>query len=473
MRFMSFKLSSFILILVLVFSFDSAVFANGPYKTGKQILAENPEIAGKENGFFVKVPVDYHDKSQGFTEVYAHFRKPFDTNLPTYVLFTGGPGQDSHFPSGGKADMYADIGYNFLLFDQRGIAFSRPEKEALWLSPDFHSTENNARDLEEIRKFLNIEKISVYGASYGTTPATVYGHLFPKSTRSVVLEGVVYDGFDITPQVDDFLPKVIQRYFDSLNPTLKEKLNRISNDTNMPRMWFPAYVQSFLTYSGTESLPVLTQMLETAANAEDEKFRDEFNKAQAAVNKGAVPPKNLFEDHVNTLLLVKEFGMSRTDIFNQLILENGKIKRQVNGYASMYVSGAKNLGMPIDKKSTYSAVNYPLEVPTYYLNGTRDGATIPPWAIKHWKNVPQGEAYLLLLKGGGHMPGGQILKFDLDKNGEAGPQSKVFFKSIFKKMLDAAPISKNEIEDWNKTGVSKIAFTSKKPSQLKCQNVFN
>lgn len=446
--------------------------AGESFKNGKEILAANSEIANSENGFFVKVPVDYKDSTKGITEIYAHFRNPFNPNLPTYVLFTGGPGQSSHFPSGGKADLYANIGYNFLLFDQRGIAFSRPETEEMWKNPEFHSSENNAKDLEEIRKFLKLDKLSIYGASYGTVPATIYGNLFPNSTRSVVLEGVVYDGFDLTPQLDDFLPKVIQKYFNSLAPKVQEKLNKISNDIILPKMWFPAYTQAYLAFSGTQSLPQLTSMLVQATSVEDEKFLEEFKKAQAVLQNGQVPPKSLDEDMVNALLLAKEFGMARTDISTQLILEGGKIKRQVTGSASMYVTEATRLGIPLEKKSTYRALDYPLEVPTYYINGSRDGATIPPWLIKHWKNVPKGEAYLLILKEGGHMPGGQILRFGLTAAGDANAQAKDFFNGIFKKMLNAEAITKDQIENWNKIGISKLAFTAKHAKNLKCDKLF-
>lgn len=462
-----------------VIFFDTPAFAQNGYKSGKALFAENAETSQKENGFFVNVPIDYKDPSKGFTEIYAHFRKPFNPALPTYVLFTGGPGQSSHFPSGGKADMYGNLGYNFLLFDQRGIAFSRPETEQLWKDPNFHSSENNANDLEEIRKYLKLEKISVYGASYGTVPATIYGHMYPKQTRSVILEGVVYDGFDKTPQNDRFLDRVIQRYFNSLDSNVTAKLNRISNDVIMPKMWFPGYVQAFLAFSGTQSLPVLTKMLEQATLVDDDKFRDEFNKAQALVNKSEaannevrVPSKIMHEDLVNALLLAKEFGMARTDISTQLILENGKIVRQVTGEMSMYVTEAKKLGLPIGAKSTYSAVNYPLNVPTYYLNGSRDGATIPPWLIKHWKNVPRANAYLLILKEGGHMPGGQILKFGMTPEQEVGSQAKEFFEVLFKSMLDAKPLSKVQIETWNNLGSSKMAFTSKTRLALKCEILF-
>ena len=459
--------------------FDTQAFAQNNYKSGKELVTENQDIAQKENGFFVPVPTDYNDPSKGFTEIYAHFRKPYDPALPTYVLFTGGPGQSSHFPSGGKADMYGNLGYNFLLFDQRGIAFSRPETEQLWKDSSFHSSENNAKDLEEIRKHLKLEKISVYGASYGTVPATIYGHLYPERTRSVILEGVVYDGFDKTPQEDQFLARVIQGYFNSLDFNVKEKLNRISNDVIMPRMWFPGYVQAFLAFSGTQSLPVLSKMLAQAALVDDDKFRDEFNKAQADVNKSKtanneihVPFKNLDEDLVNALLLAKEFGMARTDIKSQLVLENGKIVGKITGEMSMYVTEAKKLGLPVGAKSTYSADNYPLNVSTYYLNGNRDGATIPPWLIKHWKNVPQANAYLLILKDGGHMPGGQILKFGMTPEQEVGPQATEFFKGLFKSMLDAKPLSKDQIEAWNKMGSSKMAFTSKVGYVLKCETLF-
>ncbi|MFZ4404415.1 MAG: alpha/beta fold hydrolase [Pseudobdellovibrionaceae bacterium] len=472
---MRFPLSkSFIasLMLAIVYLFNNAALAIEPYKNGKQLLIENSEISGKENGFFVSVPVDYNDLTKGTTEIYVHFRSPYNPNLPTYAFFTGGPGQSSHFPSGGKADMYGNLGYNFLLFDQRGIAFSRPEVEQLWKNPDFHSSENNARDLEEIRKFLKIDKISIYGASYGTVPATIYGNLFPKSARSVVLEGVVFDGFDMTPQHSKFLPTTAQKYFDSLPPALKEKLNRISDDVILPKMWVPAYIQAYLQFSGTQQLAALTTLLEGAAKVEDKNFLNEFTRLQTIAHEGIIFPKSLDENLVHFLLMGKEFGFTRTDVITQLVLENGKIVRQKTGMASGYVNEARNLGMPLDKKSTYIASDYPLSVPTYYINGSHDGATIAPWAIKHWKSVPKAASYLLILKGGGHMPGGQILRSDTNEKNVTGQQAEYFFNHIFKKMLDGNPIFQTDINELNGKGIAKMVFTSKNISFKKCQKLF-
>lgn len=464
-----------LLSLSLALLFDSPLaVAEEQYKNGKTILLENSDMFKAENGFFVPVPVDYNDASKGVTDIYAHFKKAYNPLLPTYILFTGGPGQSSHFSSGGKVDLYAELGYNFLLFDQRGIAFSRPDNELTWKNPEFHSSENNARDLEEIRRFLKIEKLSVYGASYGTVPATIYGHLYPDRTRSVVLEGVVYDGFDVTPQKDNFLVNLTQNYFNSLPQDVKNKLNRISDDKIVSKMWLPAYVQAFLMHSGMVSLPLLTDMLQQATRAEDSQFMTEFHNIQNEKNKGYTAGKNLDEDLVNSMILTKEFGMARTDITTQLILNNGKIERQITGELSQYVSAAKKFNLPLEKHSTYVASDYPLTVPTYYIQGSRDGATIPQWAIKHWKAVPKNEAYLFILKDGGHMPGGQILTFGLDENKEVGNQASAFFQEIFRKMLDASPIDKDLISKWNDTGKSKFSFTSKNLQKTdQCGILFN
>ena len=44
--------------------------------------------------------------------------------------------------------------------------------------------------MEEIRKAFGISQWSIYGVSYGTVPATMYGSKYRSNTKSVVLEGV-------------------------------------------------------------------------------------------------------------------------------------------------------------------------------------------------------------------------------------------------------------------------------------------
>lgn len=50
------------------------------------------------------------------------------------------------------------------------------------------TTENTARDWEEVRKALKLDKISIHGLSYGTILGSTYATLFPAQTNRVVLE---------------------------------------------------------------------------------------------------------------------------------------------------------------------------------------------------------------------------------------------------------------------------------------------
>lgn len=59
-----------------------------------------------------------------------------------------------------------------------------------WMLPHL-STENNARDMDEIRKALGEERISYLGYSYGTYLGAVYATLFPERVRRMVLDSVV------------------------------------------------------------------------------------------------------------------------------------------------------------------------------------------------------------------------------------------------------------------------------------------
>ena len=50
------------------------------------------------------------------------------------------------------------------------------------------TTENAARDWEEVRKALALEKVDVYGVSYGTQLGSVYATLFPERVDKMVLD---------------------------------------------------------------------------------------------------------------------------------------------------------------------------------------------------------------------------------------------------------------------------------------------
>ncbi len=50
------------------------------------------------------------------------------------------------------------------------------------------TTENTARDWEEVRKALSKDRISIYGLSYGTILGSTYATLFPTQTNRVVLD---------------------------------------------------------------------------------------------------------------------------------------------------------------------------------------------------------------------------------------------------------------------------------------------
>lgn len=54
-----------------------------------------------------------------------------------------------------------------------------------------YDTTTAVADLDEVRKAMGVEKINVFGVSYGTRVAQQYAMRYPQSTRSIVLDSVV------------------------------------------------------------------------------------------------------------------------------------------------------------------------------------------------------------------------------------------------------------------------------------------
>ena len=75
--------------------------------------------------------------------------------------------------------------FRIVLLDQRGSGRSTPVGDLT-----DNTMADTARDIEQLRKQLGIDRWHVFGGSYGSTLALYYAQEFPEACRSLVLRGI-------------------------------------------------------------------------------------------------------------------------------------------------------------------------------------------------------------------------------------------------------------------------------------------
>ncbi|TVZ40143.1 proline iminopeptidase [Alteromonadaceae bacterium 2753L.S.0a.02] len=75
--------------------------------------------------------------------------------------------------------------YRIVLFDQRGSGRSTPHAELT-----DNTTPHLIEDIEAIRQSLNIEKWMLFGGSWGSTLALLYGQAYPERVTGMILRGI-------------------------------------------------------------------------------------------------------------------------------------------------------------------------------------------------------------------------------------------------------------------------------------------
>jgi pimeloyl-ACP methyl ester carboxylesterase len=136
-----------------------------------------------------------------FAVLEATGRRP--TADPLFMI-AGGPGQAATiaFPPILTAFSRVNQSRDIVLVDQRGTGKSHPLQcpknsepakcaRSLGVDPALYTTPNAVDDLDHLRIALGYPKINLYGASYGSRVALVYLRQYPKSTRTLILDGVV------------------------------------------------------------------------------------------------------------------------------------------------------------------------------------------------------------------------------------------------------------------------------------------
>lgn len=169
----------------------------------------------------VTVPRDYANPGAGSIDVLVTRHGAEDPAARRGVLFTnpGGPGGDAIASNGMFAQALPEQirrQWDFIGVQPRGLAHAgavecavTPELLAAMnvgfaggaarLACDgaapgataHITTENTARDWEQVRIALGVDVIDVYGLSYGTILASTYATLFPRHTGRMVLDSAV------------------------------------------------------------------------------------------------------------------------------------------------------------------------------------------------------------------------------------------------------------------------------------------
>ncbi len=98
------------------------------------------------------------------------------------VFVHGGPGAGS---DPGSRRFFDPRRYRIVVFDQRGCGRSRPHA-----SLEDNTTWHLVADMEQLRKFLGIERWLVFGGSWGSTLALAYAETHPKRVTELVLRGI-------------------------------------------------------------------------------------------------------------------------------------------------------------------------------------------------------------------------------------------------------------------------------------------
>jgi len=148
------------------------------------------------------VPLDYSGATPGQLSLYVEELPASGTPRGTMMLLAGGPGQASAetFDLAAQGAYWQSYfpGYNLVTYDDRGTgksgALSCVSDETIdacgngIAGRSFYTTRDHADDIESVRTALGIDKLAIYGVSYGTKHAVAYALAQPGHVERLLLD---------------------------------------------------------------------------------------------------------------------------------------------------------------------------------------------------------------------------------------------------------------------------------------------
>ena len=158
------------------------------------------------------VPLDYSGATPGQISLHVEELPAQGTPRGVMLLLAGGPGQASAetFDLADQGAVWQAYfpGYTLVTYDDRGTgqsgALSCPENETVdacgnsIAGRSFYTTRDHAEDIESVRVAVGVDKLALYGVSYGTKHAVAYALAYPDHVERLLLDS------ELLPQRDFF-----------------------------------------------------------------------------------------------------------------------------------------------------------------------------------------------------------------------------------------------------------------------------
>lgn len=210
MRYTVFVAVAAMLALILTASARADLFKQCPKASDPDFLTSSTIRCAE-----IEVPLDYSGTVAGTVKLNVQRIRAHKSRDGALIALAGGPGQAA---TPFTADFEASLGpglknRDLVVFDQRGTGSSAllrcpvVEKPNIPLSKlpavgescakrigprrAFFTTRESVEDIESIRRRLGVEKIAIYGVSYGTKVALQYAIRYPNRVELLVLDSVV------------------------------------------------------------------------------------------------------------------------------------------------------------------------------------------------------------------------------------------------------------------------------------------
>lgn len=126
--------------------------------------------------------------------------------------------------------------FHIVLHDQRGAGRSKPKAEL-----KNNTIQNLIEDIERLRKELDLDKIILFGGSWGSTLSLAYAETYPDNVEALILRGIFLPSKKdeenyIVNTIPKFFPimydKLMETYPDSMLPINSKKIFQLLQTTD-------------------------------------------------------------------------------------------------------------------------------------------------------------------------------------------------------------------------------------------------